>query len=76
MEGRTGNELQIKVLDYNILADSYHQIKRMRKLCARFEHRFPRIKKELLTSNADLLLLQEVDHQDLYFPFLQERMGY
>lgn len=36
VEGRTVNEMQFKVLDYNVLADSYHQIRKLKKLCASF----------------------------------------
>ena len=46
-EGRTTNDLQFKVLSYNVLADSYFQIRRMKKVCATFTNRFPRIKREL-----------------------------
>lgn len=76
IDGKPCSEMQFKVLSYNVLADSYHQIRKMKKICASFPNRFPRIKKELQTSAADLLLLQEVDHQDLYLTFLGDKMGY
>ena len=59
-----------------MLADSYQQFRKFKKVCANFANRFPRIKKELMTSDADLVLLQEVDHQELYLPFLEQRLGY
>lgn len=62
VEGRTKGPMQFKVLNYNVLADSYHQIRKIKKLCAMFPNRFPKVQKEIKLSNADLVLLQEVDH--------------
>ena len=62
-------------MQYNVLADFYHGIRRIQKLSAEFSLRFPRLKLEIKTSDSDILFLQEVDHMDMYKPFLNE-MGY
>ena len=50
-------------------------MRKVRKKSVSFPNRFPRIKKELAASDADIVFLQEVDHQDLYLPFLVEKLG-
>jgi mRNA deadenylase 3'-5' endonuclease subunit Ccr4 len=61
---------------YNVLADFYHSIRKIKKLCSEFAYRFPQIKKEIADADCDILLLQEVDHfESHYKPFLS-RTGY
>ena len=74
-EKAVNKKLRFKVMQYNVLADFYHGIRRIQKLSAEFSLRFPRIKLELKTSNSDILFLQEVDHMDMYVPLLHE-LGY
>ena len=55
----TDSKMRFKVMQYNVLADFYHGIRRLQKLSAEFNLRFPRIKRELKTSDSDILFLQE-----------------
>lgn len=52
---------QFKVLSYNLLADSLVNFRKDMKLCFSFDNRYPKIKAELLHSNADVVVLQECD---------------
>lgn len=58
-------------MSYNVLADFYHSMRKVKKLCSEFNYRFPQLKKEIREAECDILLLQEVDHWESHYkPFL------
>jgi len=66
-----------KVVHYNVLADFYQSIRKVRKTCADFAIRFPKLKHEIAYSDADIILLQEVDQfENCYKPLLEKELGY